>query len=186
MSSEVCRITDCENERVARGWCDKHYRRWIHHGDPTFTKYEKHGKRLSAEYPIWFDMKRRCYDKRNKSWINYGGRGIEVCAAWRESFSCFLRDVGVRPSAEHTLERIDNNRNYEPCNVRWATRKEQNRNTRATFRVNFRGQQISLAEACELVGQNYEMVRRRIKYGNWSVEKALETPKTIGKKHLTI
>jgi len=72
----------------------------------------------------------RCTNPKGPGWKNYGGRGIKVCDRWRNSFELFFADVGLKPSPELTLERIDNEGNYEPGNVKWATRSEQNLNKR--------------------------------------------------------
>lgn len=88
--------------------------------------------RSSAEYTTWRNMKRRCTDDARPEWKNYGGRGIKVCAAWDESFEAFLADMGRRPSPKHTIDRINNDGDYEPGNCRWVTRLEQNYNTRST------------------------------------------------------
>src|SRR3990167_560000 len=86
----------------------------------------KHGMHHTPEYSTWAHMIYRCSRKRKKeySWRNYGGRGISVCAKWKASFTDFLADVGTRPSSLHSLERINNDGDYEPSNVRWATIEE--------------------------------------------------------------
>ncbi|MBA4033193.1 MAG: hypothetical protein C0480_01115 [Bradyrhizobium sp.] len=85
-----------------------------------------HGGRYLPEYETWCRIKKRCYNPNSEKWHRYGGRGIEVCERWRKSFADFLADVGRRPSPEHSIDRYpDNDGNYEPGNVRWATRLEQ-------------------------------------------------------------
>jgi hypothetical protein len=90
----------------------------------------KHGMWARPEYKVWAAMIQRCHNPRVKPYANYGGRGIQVCDRWRRSFVAFLRDVGRRPSPDLTLDRIDNDGNYEPGNVRWATWTEQAHNKR--------------------------------------------------------
>lgn len=89
----------------------------------------KHGMDGTPTHRAWVSMLQRCMNPRNKNYPNYGGRGITVCAQWKD-FRAFLGDMGERPSPELSLDRIDNDGNYEPGNCRWATRSEQQRNKR--------------------------------------------------------
>jgi hypothetical protein len=94
----------------------------LHHG------HAERGNK-SRTYNSWSAMLQRCHDPKHRSYKNYGGRGITVCQRWRESFEAFLADMG-EPPEKHTLDRIDNDGNYEPSNCRWATRLMQSRNMR--------------------------------------------------------
>lgn len=100
----------------------------------------RHGGTGSAEYRAWYAMRRRCNDPKNKAYKNYGGRGIRVCDEWQNDFQAFLDHVGIKPSPDLSLDRIDNERGYEPGNVRWADQSTQSRNRRP-FIVNPRGAQ---------------------------------------------
>lgn len=89
-----------------------------------------HGKYGSPEYRAYYNMIKRCEYQKDISYQDYGGRGIRVCPAWRQSFEQFFRDMGLRPSNRHSLDRINVNGNYEPQNCRWAVVETQERNKR--------------------------------------------------------
>lgn len=93
--------------------------------DRVAVKREDH-----SSYKTYFSMLARCYNTNDKGYVNYGGRGISVCEHWRESFDNFANDMGPRPSREYSIDRIDNDGNYEPSNCKWSTDKEQASNRR--------------------------------------------------------
>ena len=130
------------------------------------------GKR-SSEYEIWAGIKQRTGNQASKLYHYYGGRGVTMCARWHDDFESFLNDVGLRPSVHHSLDRVDNSKGYQPGNVRWATRTEQSRNRRNNIVVTFRGIDVCLSEACEMAGQPYKRVWRRMRDG-WPFERAIQ------------
>lgn len=120
-------------------------------------------------------MKRRCADPNHHAYAAYGGRGIRVCEQWLRSFSTFLRDVGKRPSPEHSLERRDNEHGYGPDNCYWATPREQANNRRNTRYVEVDGEQVPLGILAARHGLNTETLGSRLRRG-WTLQKALEVP----------
>ena len=142
----------------------------------TSKRCRVHGKGDSPVYGAWRNAISRCHDPDNKHYTNYGARGIYVCEKWRSSFEAFLADVGEPPFEGATLDRINNDRGYEPTNVRWATRTEQLLNRRNTVYVQFEGKQHLLYDLCASRGIPSSVVRSRL-YRGWSLDKALSTPK---------
>lgn len=127
----------------------------------------------SPEYMAWRSMKSRCFSPSNSNYPRYGGRGIRVCERW-QAFENFLADMGARPKGK-TLERRNNNGNYELSNCYWATPKQQSNNTRKTLFLEFNGERKSLGTWAEEKGISLKNLRNRIKYG-WPAEKALHHP----------
>jgi len=135
------------------------------------------GTNPSPEYRVWAGLIRRCENPRDRNFGNYGGRGIRVCFQWRQSYRAFVADVGRRPSERHSIDRIDVNGNYEPGNVRWATKKVQARNVRNIRTVLVRGERITVAEAAE----RFATVSKSALFGRlrvgWGDEDAVLLPK---------
>jgi hypothetical protein len=136
------------------------------------THGEAHRKKTTKEYRAWAGMKQRCRDPRCKSFSDYGGRGITVCPQWVDSFPAFLTDVGRAPSPAHTLGRIRNDENYEPGNVSWQTRQEQNDNTRRNTYVTINGVRKTVTAWCRINGISTSTMAQRLKYG-WSLTEAV-------------
>lgn len=113
----------------------------------------------------------------------HAGRYISdgiVVSSVLQTFEGFLAEVGPQPSPAHTIDRIDNARGYEPGNIRWATRKEQARNTRRNRRITFDGKSLTVAEWAERTGLAYNTLFYRLQRHGWSVEAALTTPVVPG------
>ena len=137
-----------------------------------------HGMSASITYEAWSSMKRRCYEETHKSFHRYGGRGIAVCGRWLGSFESFLSDMGERPSAAHTLDRLDGDGHYEPANCRWATPKQQARNRSNNVVLAAFGESKLLIEWTEdpRCSVTFAALQKRLAIG-WDAEKAISTPK---------
>ena len=120
-------------------------------------------------------MKARCYRRGHDHFRHYGGRGIEVCDRWRLSFQNFLADMGSRPGPEYSIDRIDNDGDYEPGNCRWALDAQQRVNQRRTLFVEWEGRRVLLLELSRRLGKNYQCVRGRLSLG-WDLQRALFAP----------
>lgn len=128
-----------------------------------------HGERHSPLYPIWVQMNQRCKNPRNRGFKNYGGRGISVCERWRKSFSDFVSDMGPRPEGL-TIERKNNDGNYEPLNCKWATHKEQSNNQRKRMTKKQKKWEET-AKICEQLSRGNSIEANQIRATNRRVEK---------------
>lgn len=125
----------------------------------------KHGMTRTPEYHAWRNMKYRCCNPNHPEYKRYGARGILVCERWMNSFQDFIDDMGARPGDQYSIDRVDNNGNYEPGNCRWTTLKQQNRNTRKNVKVVYCGREMCIAEAAELSGIKPKTLWSRINLG---------------------
>jgi len=137
-----------------------------------------HGKSHLPEFKTWEGMIQRCTNSNDKGYFRYGGRGIKVCDRWLNSFENFLADMGLKPGPKYSIDREDNNGNYEPGNCRWATIQEQCRNRSSNKLVEFDGRTKSVQEWADEKGLNHSALSHRLRLG-WSVERALNTPLRI-------
>lgn len=129
----------------------------------------------SKEWCAWASMIQRCYNSKNKRYYSHGGRGIIVCERWISSYENFLEDVGRAPSKLHSLDRIDNDGDYEPGNCRWSTDSEQANNRRSNIRVNFQGRTQTLKQWCDELSLPYERIKARIHRGYTPEDAFLKT-----------
>jgi hypothetical protein len=129
----------------------------------------------TPEYGVWRSIRSRCLNQSSPAFPDYGGRGIVMCDRWREDYTAFLADMGTKPTPRHSIDRIDVNGNYEPGNCRWATSKEQMRNTRRTHFATFQGETLCLTDWAAKTGLTRECIKRRLHHG-WPVELALTAP----------
>lgn len=183
LSQWVCRC-DCGIEKTVQGGhlqqghtlsCGCYARQRTSEARKTHGE-SRHGH--SPEYTVWLSMKARCLYKSMDSYYLYGGRGITVCKRWMNSFENFLADMGRRPSMEHSIERLDGNKNYEPGNCKWATRIEQANNKRNNRKITFDGVTMNLFQWARKVGLSPVRLHARLK--TWSVERALTEPLNHG------
>lgn len=140
----------------------------------------KHGAALKEtlnEYRTWVRMMHRCYNPKDKSYKNYGGRGIKVSAEWHDP-SVFVQDMGIRPEGL-TIERKDVNLGYSKENCIWASRQVQSRNTRRNVYFEWLGRLLALSEIAELENVNYKSLHKKIRYRKMPIAEAVEKLKSL-------
>lgn len=169
----LCRC-DCGTERAIRG----HGLRSGNSASCGCVRIESittHGKWKTPEYQIWHAAKQRCTNPNDQGWKNYGGRGITMCDPWRESFAAFLADMGPRPSANHSIDRIDNAGPYAPENCRWATKIQQSENRRTNHHLTWKGETLTVSQWAKRTGLSLNTIEDRLK-GKWPIERVLSLP----------
>lgn len=142
-------------------------------------KATKHNLRYNPYYSVWADMIQRCTNPKNGNYYKYGARGITVCDEWLTSFENFYNDMGDRPSKEYSLDRKDNNSNYEPNNCKWSTRSEQQNNKRNTVIVEYLGEKYTMVELCKKLDIDLIYFRNRY-YRNFTIDEIINSYKKKG------
>ncbi len=138
------------------------------------------GYSKTSEYHIWRAMLTRCYNKNHPSSKNHGRRGITVCNRWHR-FENFYFDMGMRPSTNHCIDRIDNYGNYSPRNCRWATWKEQQNNRRSNVKITFNSETMTISQWGVKLKIGRGIIWKRLNRG-WTIEEALTTPSLMPKR----
>ena len=165
---EKCSVENCEREYKCGGYCATHYARLKKTGklrvnDPIENRVY-HGLSYSSEKRVWGGMMQRCYNKKTHGYDHYGGRDIKVHKRWH-NFMNFYDDMAPRPSLKHSLDRIDNNSDYSPENCRWATQKQQMRNTRINRNMTLDGVTKSISEWAEIFNISRGTIAYRLDIG---------------------
>lgn len=141
------------------------------------SKVTIHGKKNTKLYKVWNSMKGRCFNTNHRAYKNYGGRGITVCDEWKDDFLCFYNWSMANGYQEGlSIDRENNDGNYEPSNCRWTTSKVQRNNSRQNRYIEFEGESHTIAEWAEIKGINRLTLWDRIARRGWTVERSLNTP----------
>lgn len=141
--------------------------------------HTRHGSHKTKEYRAWSQAKSRCKNVKNKAYPNYGGRGIRMCERWLECFENFFEDMGLAPSKKHSLDRFPNNKDghYESGNCRWATKKEQQNNRRNNHYIYYNGENKTLTEWAEFLGEKPNYFSKMIVIKKMSIEQIVNRKK---------
>lgn len=144
--------------------------------ESTIKRNTTHGDTKTRLYNIWSGMKKRCYNENDPKYNNYGGRGITICNEWKDDFRKF-KDWAVENGYADglTIDRINNDGNYEPSNCRWSNFVEQNNNRRSNKNITFNGETHNLKQWCEKLSIPYNPIQLRLSRG-WIVEDAFTIP----------
>lgn len=143
--------------------------------DRFVERSTSHGKSDTREFNIWLGIVSRCKNENVRQYHDYGGRGITVCERWLSSFEAFYEDMGPSPSVKHSIDRRDNNGNYEPSNCRWATKLEQANNCRSNCMMTFYGKTMSRQMWSRISQVKAATIARRLALG-WNEKQAVWTP----------
>ena len=173
-------LCECGNVRIVRSYAlqsghsqscgclsrEINQRKMLKHGQ-TKSKYTE----ATSEYSTWRGIIQRCTNPKNNHYDRYGGRGITICDKWRHDFSAFFADMGEKPQGT-TIDRIDNNKGYEPGNCRWADKKTQQNNLSNNIVITYGGLTMTLPMWADKTGIANSCLAARIRRG-WSIDRAL-------------
>jgi hypothetical protein len=140
------------------------------------TLNKRHGKTGTKVYRTWKGIKSRCLNTKSHAYKDYGGRGISIAPEWKDNFEAFYAEIGDPPSDNHSIDRIDNERGYEPGNVRWVASGIQNNNKRNNVFYEYKGKQYQLKDLSEMSGIPFSTLASRLITLGWGVAEAIETP----------
>lgn len=136
----------------------------------------KHGLWSHRLHNVWSSIKTRCYNKKSHAYKNYGGRGITMCDEWKNNFKSFYDWAMSNGYQDNlTIDRINNNGNYEPLNCRWVDMKTQSNNKRNNKMITYKNETLSVSEMARKYDITVDRLSKRL-YAGWSVQKAIETP----------
>jgi hypothetical protein len=168
MQCNICGIEYLPNKKDSK-YCSIKCVAESHRRRPGFRARNK------SEYGVWIGMRMRCGNPNSTSYALYGGRGIAVCDRWQASFEDFYKDMGPRPSPQHSLDRINVDGNYDPSNCRWSTKMEQCNNKRTNHLYELGGETRTVAAWARHYGVRQGLVRVRLCQG-WTIGDALQLP----------
>ena len=171
----ICSVNWCKNNVLAKGLCNMHYIRKKKGIDIDIPPIIKNGQTKHELYSVWINMKTRCYNNNSRSFKTYGKRGIKICDQWLHSFETFVNDVGERPSKIHQLDRINNDGNYEPNNVRWVLpviNSHNKKNKINIYKANeirklYNKDKLTLKEIANIFGIHFSTVSRIVRNELW-------------------
>ena len=151
----------------------RHSKKWL---EAVRRASTTHGMSKTRIYRIWYNMRSRCNRPTHHNYSFYGAKGIKICERWDSSFENFLEDMGLPPTDDHTLDRIDSLGNYCKENCQWIPFLENRRKQKASRWITYQGETLSLAEWSRRLGVNRTTLERRINAYHWPIKKALSTP----------
>lgn len=168
----VVAASDLKNGKIKSCGCLSH--------ELTAKRSTKHGLRYTPNYKRWLHIKDRCLNPHNKDFNRYGGRGIKIYEEWVDDFKAFHDYVSILPhfgEKGYSLDRIDNDGNYEPNNLRWATKKQQANNREVKSVIEFNGEKFTLKQIAKKIGIGLSSIHRRIKRGD-TMQELFRPPRT--------